>query len=261
MVKHELMDYIKRQLGYPTVNVEVTDEQIEDCIRKAIDEINPWYTPFKYLTIDVGNHCVDLTEYNIKDVTDVMKVFDSASVTGSKRSSDIDPFTYSGMNAYYGIPMYGISNYNTKIFGQQNIHKVISSYAQMYQEQFYSQLAVILQRKTAGTLYENISWKFYDNKLYIDTGVPSTTVVTIEYLPNAITVEDFDDNSPYCNSLKDLSTAYARLLQAQVVGKYRISGSPAEINYQDMRNDAKEEIERVRHELIGRLSNRFYITD
>lgn len=261
MVKHELMDYIKRQLGYPTVNVEVTDEQLEDCIQRAVNDINPWYTVFKYITVDVGNHCIDLTEYKIKDVTDVMKVFDSASINSKNKDSGVDPFTYSGMNAYYGIPMYSMQKYNNAISNRQNIHKVISSYAQMYQEQFYSQLAVILQRKTAGTLYENISWKFYDNKLYIDTGVPSTTVVTIEYIPNAITVEDFDDNTPYCSSLKDLSTAFALQLQARVVGKYQVSNSPTSINYQDMRADAEREIERVRNEIINKISNRFYITD
>lgn len=258
MKKHELMDYIKRQLGYPTVNVEVTDEQLDDCIQRAIDEINPWYTVFKYITIDVPgtNGCIDLSEYKIKDVTDVMKVYSIKNNDAINK----DPFSYSGMNIYYANPQYAIQKYTSSI-RNQNIHKVISSYAQMYQEQFYSTLAMIMQRRTAGTLYENISWKFYDNKLYIDTGVPSTTIVTIEYTPNAITVEDFEDHDSYFNSLKDLSTAYARLLQAQVVGKYRQNNSPSEINYADMRSDAKEEIERIRNELISRLSNRFYITD
>ena len=33
-----LTDYIRRQLGEPLIKVEVTDEQIEDCIFTAIDE-------------------------------------------------------------------------------------------------------------------------------------------------------------------------------------------------------------------------------
>lgn len=35
--KTELKDYIKRKLGYPVINVEVTDDQIEDCINEGIE--------------------------------------------------------------------------------------------------------------------------------------------------------------------------------------------------------------------------------
>jgi hypothetical protein len=221
--KDELIKYVKRQLGYPTVNVELTDEQINDSIMRAIDEIKPWYTIFKYLTIDVNNKSVtDLSEYRINDVTDVIKVFDISNVSG-ENSIIRDPFSYSGMNAYYGIPMYAVSNYSTSIMTNQSIHRVISNYASMYQEYFYSALATMMQKRTLGTLTENISWKFYDNKLYVDTGTPSTSVVTIEYIPQVIHVEDFEENTRYINYLKDLSVAFCLIIQARVTGKYSVS--------------------------------------
>lgn len=258
MTKSELVGYIKRQLGYPTVNVEVTDEQIDDAILDAINEIKPWYAIFKYLTVDVGTHCIDLSEYKVKDVTDVMKVFGSAS---SENSSDIDPFMYTGMMGYYSTPWYAMYKYNASVMGRQNIHQIISNYAQLHQEQLYSKLATMMEQKVAGTLYENISWKYYDNKLYIDTGVPSTDVVTIEYIPMTIAVEDFDDHDDkYMSYLKKLSVAFTQLIQARVVGKYQTSGSPTSINYSDMRNDANTEINRIREELKEN-ANRFYITD
>ena len=34
----KLTDYIRRQLGEPLIKVEVTNEQIEDCIFNSIDE-------------------------------------------------------------------------------------------------------------------------------------------------------------------------------------------------------------------------------
>ena len=260
MRKDELIKYVKRQLGYPTVNVEVTDEQIEDAITDAINEIKPWYAIFKYLTVDVGSHCVDLTEYKVKDVTDVMKVFDSS---GSDKDGDGDIRYYdtTGMYGYYSTPWYSIYKYNAAIMTNQNIHRVISSYAQLHQEAFYAKLATMMEQKAAATIYENISWKFYDNKLYIDTCVPSTAVVTIEYIPNTICVEDFGDNDDkYSNYLKKLSVAFSLLMQARVVGKYQVSGSPSNINYSDMRNDATREIDRIRQELREN-ANRFYITD
>lgn len=260
MNKNELINYVKRQLGYPTVNVELTDDQINDCIDRAIDEIKPWYTIFKYITIDVNNRSVtDLSEYKINDVTDVIKVFDLSNTTG-ENSVIRDPFSYSGMNAYYSVPMYSISKYSTSIMTNQNIHRIISSYAQMYREYFYSALATLMQERTLGTLTENISWKFYDNKLYVDTGTPSTSVVTIEYIPNVIEVDDFDEKSRYINYLKDLSVAFSLMIQARVTGKYSVSGSPTSINYSDMRSDADRDINRIRDEL-KKTANMFYITD
>lgn len=258
MKKSELKDYIKRQLGYPTVNVEVTDEQIEDQISKAINEIKPWYTVFKYLTIDVNSSCIDLTDYQIQDVTDVMKVFD---ISSKGKPSELDPFTYSGMQAYYSVPMYSISKYNNAIMHNSNIHRVISSYASMYQEQFYSKLATMMQQRTASSIKENISWKFYDNKLYIDTGFPSTSVVTIEYIPSVLKVEDFEDTDIYCNYLKDLSVAFTLIIQARVVGKTEVSGSPVSINWREMKADAEKDIDRIRADIVSKVSNRFYITD
>lgn len=257
MRKSELAGYVKRQLGYPTVNVEITDSQIEDAIEDAINEIKPWYSIFKYVTLDVGNHCIDMTEYKVKDVTDVMKVFPS----NSSSDGGVDPFSYiGGMMGYYSTPLYAMYKYNSSIMGRQNIHRVISSYAQLHQEAFYSKLATIMEQRAAGAIYENISWKYYDNKLYIDTGVPSTAVITVEYIPDTIVVEDFSDNDKYTNYLKQLSVAFSLLVQARVTGKYQVSGSPSSINYQDMRNDAQRDIDRIRQELAEN-ANRFYITD
>lgn len=256
MKKSELIDYIKRQLGYPTVNVELTDDQIDDAITSAIDEIKPWYTIFKYLTIDVMSSCIDLSEYNILEVTDVIKV---ATVGTTDQSSSVDPFSYVG-GVYMRYPMYSTYKYSMSRMSNQNIHTVISNYAQMYQEQFYSRLAMMMENRTAGMLYENISWKYYDNKLYIDTGFPSTTIVTIEYITNVKTVEDVEENTRYIRYLQDLSVAFSQIVQARVTGKYIVSGSPTSINYQDMRADAQADIERIRAD-IRKTANVFYITD
>lgn len=257
MNRSEMIEYVKRQLGYPTVNVELTENQINDSIDKAINEIKPWYTIFRYLTLDLTSHCVDLSEYDVSEVTDVIKVFDTKSANNATVS---DPFAYSGMSVYYANPMYAISNYSTSITARQGIHKIISSYAQMYQEQFYARLAMMMQERVAGTLNENISWKYYDNKLYVDTCVPSTSIITIEYIPNVADVEDFSASDRYMNYLKDLSVAFSLLVQARVTGKYQVSGSPTSINYHDMRNDAQRDIDRIRDDL-RKTANTFFITD
>lgn len=257
MLKHELLDYVKRQLGYPTIEIELTDDQINDAIDNAIDEIKPWYTVFKYLTIDVDKRCIDLSEYNILEVTDVIKVIapDQLALV-----SNTNNFATMASNAYTVYPMYATHKYATSRINDQNIHTVVSSYAQMYREQYYAYLANLVNLKTAGTLIENISWKFVDNKLYLDTGFPSTKIVTIEYITNVKYVEDVEENSRFMRYLKDLSVAFAQLVWARAVGKYSVQGSPTSINFSDMRSEANAELTRIREELKT-TSNVFYITD
>lgn len=258
MLKHELLDYVKRQLGYPTIEIELTDDQINDSIDNAIDEIKPWYTVFKYLTIDVDKRCIDLSEYNILEVTDVIKVIDPEQL--SFVSNTLNFGTLASPTAYGVYPMYATHKYATSRINDQNIHTVVSSYAQMYREQYYAYLANLVNLKTAGTLIENISWKFVDNKLYLDTGFPSTKIVTIEYITNVKYVEDVEENSRFMRYLKDLSVAFAQLIWARAVGKYSVQGSPTSINFLDMRSEANAELTRIREEMKT-TSNVFYITD
>ena len=257
MLKHELLDYVKRQLGYPTIEVELTDDQINDSIDNALDEIKPWYTVFKYLTIDTDKRCIDLSEYNILEVTDVIKVIAPSDLA---LISNTNNFATMASNAYTVYPMYATHKYATSRINDQNIHTVISSYAQMYREQYYAYLANLVNLKTAGTLRENISWKFYDGKLYLDTGFPATKIVTIEYIANVKYVEDVEENSRFMRYLKDLSVAFSQLVWARAVGKYSVQGSPTTINFSEMRNEAAAELTRIREE-IKTTSNVFYITD
>lgn len=257
MLKHELVDYVKRQLGSPTIEIELTDEQINDAIDNAIDEIKPYYSVFKYLTIDVKGQCTDLSEFGILEVTDVIKVIDPDQLA---LVSNTNNFATMAMNAYTVYPMYATHKYATSRINDQNIHTVISSYAQMYREQYYAYLANLTNLKTAGTLRENISWKFTDGKLYIDTGFPHTKIVTIEYIANVKYVEDVEENSRFMRYLKDLSVAFSQLIWARAVGKYSVQGSPTTINVSDMRSEANTELTRIREEMKSAF-NTFYITD
>lgn len=250
MNREQLIDYVKRQLGYPTVNVELTVEQMSDAIDRAIDEIKPWYSVFKYLTIDVTSSCIDLSEYNVMEVTDVIKVMSA----DQRRSESVDPFSYQlsrfpVKSSYSGFSR--INSYN---------HKIISQTAEIQRERFYDQLAMIIDNRTSGILYENISWKFYDGKLYIDTGHPSTSVVTIEYITNIKDVDDIEEGTQFMTYLQNLSVAFSQIILSRVTGKYSLSGSPSSINYQDMRSEANSEIDRIRTDL-RKTVNTFYITD
>lgn len=258
MLKHELLDYVKRQLGYPTIEIELTDEQINDAIDNAVEEIKPWYSVFRYLTLDISSPCTDLSEYHILEVTDVLKVLDPEQFSFISNTNNFG--TLVSPTAYGVYPMYATHKYATSRINDQNIHTVVSSYAQMYREQYYAYLANLVNLKTAGTLIENISWKFVDNKLYIDTGFPHTKIVTIEYIPDIRYTENVAENTRYIRYLKDLAVAFAQLTWARAVGKYSVQGSPTTINFSDMRSEATAELTRIREELKA-TANMFYITD
>jgi hypothetical protein len=262
MTRKDLVEYIKRKLGDPTFNVELTDEQYHDAIDDALEEINPWCTVFRYVTLDVTGSVIDLTKYNVADVTDVIKVMAGG---GLAMNSSISNLGSSQLDMNFGgtvIPQFWSSTYQFEnaVTRFEDISRVTELYIQSRRERLYNQFANMAQAQLLGTLYENVSWKYYDDKLYIDTCVPPTNIVTIEYIPVSLEVEDINQKDQFYKHMKDLAVAFAQLVQARVTGKYQIANSPTSINFTDMRNDANKEIDRIREELRTNI-NRFYITD
>lgn len=264
MTRADLIEWIKRQLGYPTRNVELNNDQLEDAVNFALHEVQPWYTSYHYLTIDVTSKVINLEGYNVYDVSDVIKI-----PRGSLNSSSAldDPFSYGGyyggmfpMGAYGGVGTTASTYYISRLTNS-DIHHVVSAYTQQYQELFYTKLAYILAQRTNGLLRPSMNFE-YDRPtklLYIDPGYPQVDLVTIEYIPYLYNPEVVTDNR-YIRIIQDLALGQALSTLSRVVGKYTISNSPSTINYQDYRTDSEALISRAREELKNITVN-WYITD
>lgn len=261
MTRTDLIEWIKRQLGYPTRNVELTEDQLNDAVTFALQEVQPWYSMTEYVTFDLNNgSAVDLSEFQIYNILDIIKIPKNAVSSGNSYE---DPFSYP--YGYGGIAAggYGIMGTQTYISRLTNsdIHHVISAYAKQYNELFYARLAQLIVQRTAGTILPTENYEFDPNTniLYIATGYPPSTLLTLEYVPKLLDVDKVRDDR-YLRCTQDLALGQAMITLSRVVGKYDVSNAPAAVRYDLYHSDGQDLIGRARDEL-KRISRTTYITD
>ena len=90
--REAIVAWIKAKLGYPVVELELTDEQLDICIDDALDEISPWVVQRQYVTLPVSE-CIDLTEYNVSYVINVHKA-NGANESNVDAIDVFSPYTY-----------------------------------------------------------------------------------------------------------------------------------------------------------------------
>lgn len=223
-----IREWIKRKLGSPLIEVELDEDQIEDCIDDALDEVAPWVVQRQYITLP-ASECIDLSEYKIAYVINVHKANGASQVTG--QMDVFNPYSFS------------------IVTNRQNL--------------VYDQLERLIHTRTMNDLKDNISFKFIANKLYLDVGYPTATMVTIEYSPQITDVsildQDDEDSRLYRKFVKRFALAYARATLANIRGKFTISGSPAELDADRQESKSDSEIEILREELRDTVSTHFAI--
>lgn len=217
--------WIKAKLGYPTVEIELTDEQLDICIDDALDEIAPWVVQRQYVTLPV-QECIDLSEYNVSYVIAVHKA-NGASNSSDNQLDVFSPYTYM---------------------------EVRGSYQGITYSRIESQLFDNLQQATK----DNISWKYIKPKLYLDIGVPVATQVTIEYSPN---IDDLDSltDPMYKKFVKRFALAFARAILSDIRGKFSVSGSPVELDGSTQDSKSERELEELRQELRDTVNTHFMV--
>ncbi len=72
----ELKDWVLIKLGWPTLTVELTDEQLDSCVADAIATYSKYcYMEEKYLTVNLRFYKphvgLDLKDFNIVSVKDI----------------------------------------------------------------------------------------------------------------------------------------------------------------------------------------------
>ena len=217
--------WIKAKLGYPTVEIELTDEQLDICIDDALDEIAPWVVQRQYVTLPV-QECIDLSEYNVSYVIAVHKA-NGASNSSDNQLDVFSPYTYM---------------------------EVRGSYQGITYSRIESQLFDNLQQATK----DNISWKYIKPKLYLDIGVPVATQITIEYSPN---IDDLDSltDPMYKKFVKRFALAFARAILSDIRGKFSVSGSPVELDGSTQDSKSERELEELRQELRDTVNTHFMV--
>lgn len=224
--RDNVKSWVKRKLGYPVVQVELTDDQLEDCIDDALDEIAPWVVQRQYITLP-ASQCMDLSPYNVSYVINVHKA--DGEQDAQAQVDVFNPMSY------------------TEIRGGSSIRGY--TYTRI-EQQLYTGLVQQLK--------DNISYRFIKPKLYLDIGYPTATRVTIEYSPEIDDLESITD-ALYQKFVKRFALAYARAVLSDIRGKYAVSGSPVELDGSTQESKSDKELESIRQELKDTVTTHFMV--
>lgn len=219
----DLIDYIMRQLGAPSVEVELTSDQLQDCIDYSIKE----YSSFAWdgeleesvvLTVDGRGN------YQLPDF--ITTIINFKSIQG---------FQNYGQN--YVPDRWSEEFYRAFESNSTGIDAVISISNTFTMYEKYMQKEI------------NYSFNNIKNQIYIMEEFSGDVVIhyTREYTP------DKRDKIYDHQWVKDMSVEKARFLQSTVTGKYAqtlIGG--ATINYDDMRSKAETAIEDLKEQLFSK---------
>lgn len=213
-----LTKYIKEELGWPQLQVELTDEQILHCIEKSVQMFsNVAYDGelTRYIKFDCqgqGNYFVD------PEIEEIIQICQSGIFVGSDLNGLVDQnlsnyiLSTSGVALSYLVTLSSTRSLVDKYFGNKvnfefNSHKGLLTIFQNY----FGPLLIEAKCKYVPDEYD----KIYDQEW-----------------------------------VKAMSVAQARLMQSVVLGKYSaplINGS--QVNYSDIRQLAQDEIQKLTEEL------------
>jgi len=221
----DLTDYILRQLGSPIVEVELTSDQIQDCIDYSIKEFSSfaWDGELKetvILNVD-GRGTYLLPEF----VSTIIKV-----------------------SSVLGFQSYG-QNYIPDRWSEQFFNAFASNGTG-------NGISAIVSLSTTLSLYD----KYMQTELnYYFNAYKSTIQILQEFKGNLLIEYSYEYTPDKVDKIynhqwvKDMSVAKARFLQSTVTGKFSqtlIGG--ATINYDDMRSKAETAIEDLKEQLFSK---------
>lgn len=224
----KVKDFVLRKLGHPLVRVELTLQQLKDSIDETIEEIAPWVVQPEFITVNTNSQ-IDLSEYNISYIINVVPA--DRDVSGGIQNG--------GVTDIFAVGYYGTSG---------------------YREAFYSQLELGLLNRNKESISGGVSWKFIDrsSKLLIDVGSTDAKRVTIEYSPKIKSIDDLTEDI-YVSFAKKFALAFSRATLSDIRGKFRVEGSPVELDSSEQSDKSNSELERLREELKNTVSTHFSI--
>lgn len=218
----DLRTYILEELGWPQLNVELTDNQLNHCIEKSVQQ----FANFSYdgeLTKYIKFDCQGRGVYNVSDeIEEILQLNQSG-------------LFYSGydMNGYVDQ---NLSNYILNTSGTALSYLVTLSATRSLTQKYFGNSVNFEFNSHKGTL-----------TVFQDFVGPLLIEAKFRYVPNE---KDKIYNHEW---VKKMAVAQARLMQSTIVGKYNqnlVGG--AQVNYSDMRSLAESEIEVLNEELINR---------
>jgi len=226
-----LIKHIKEQLGAPTINIEVTTNQMSSIIDSAVQK----FTEYAYGTLE-GTVILELNgkgEYVLPDtITNVIKL-----AKGS--TSNLTNFSANFGSGY--VPDLWSEQFFTGSLTGGIIPGIIA----------ISTTKAVLEKYFGDDIVYNFN--HLSKKLQVLDSYAGPVVLHYEYEYLADENNDLVYNHEW---IKEYCIAKTKFLWGTVTGKYNqtlVGG--AQINYSDMKQEAQEEINRLQEELLTKWSD------
>jgi hypothetical protein len=245
--REEIRKYVFTSLGYPIVNVELSQLQLDVAIDQALNEyLSTGAFETSYVQLPVNNSSSNVFDIPEDAATVKNVVFNIPFETAAGSTQDIFSF------AVYASP-FG-PNYTNFVHAAGNLG-VFFEYLQ--------------NRNRA--IGNTITFKVVNNQLYVWPLPRNAPSILIEYSKNAFGVEDKDENISLSNSwginwIRKYALAVSKGMLGKVRGKFsQVSGGPGNesqtLNAAELVAESKEEIAALMTDLFERKSHIQFFLD
>jgi len=230
--RQAMKDYALRSLGAPLVDIDITEEQMDDRIDEALDFFREYYfdgVQKMYLKYQITEQDIENKYITIPDhVWGIIRIFPLANTAQSQPNI---------FDLQYQLRM--------------NDLRDLTSTSLIYYSQVMSHLALIDNLLTKG---KQLRWNRNTDKLYIDANWDVTFVDGTWILIECYSALDPDESTKFWNNrlLKEYVTALFKKQWAAPLKKYSNIALPGGItvNGQELYDEASAEIEKIETEVM-----------
>lgn len=285
---HDLKDAILRRLGAPIINVEVTEEQIFDCISRALelfgeyhyDGVEKSYATFVLTKEQAAHGVLNLKGHNVYAVTQILRGSGSSLLTmdGTATYPWFSDFlmgiagtgaALGGCN-FYGPSGYGADlGYFTQLMSYKNMmDDLLNPLPDYYYNDATEQLKITGKIKEGDLVIIEVYTKAYadvdsmvgDTIGYGTVGCDAGTFTSLQHYQNpnlgqSMTVGNTHgrrENGCYNNRwVKDYATALVKELNGTILAKHQGMQLPGGVTIDGIRmiEEARIDIEKLKEEL------------
>ena len=262
--EEKLVNYIRTQLGEPMVTVDVSPEQILQCIDDSFIKFSDWALAGMEDMLFIIEVQKDIQDYILDDrVKSVIgaSFADGVQGYGNSSGSSISLGDFGTIGVGYVPYVDGMGNvssltsFGTVAGGTSGVAGGIAGNTANTNNGIESIWASMVQRDIYQKLFSShISFDYNESnhtlRLFGDVQGPVVIEAAIEYIPNPI--YDLAYNHAW---IKSYSKNLVKRLWGQQVGKYSqslIGG--ATINYDRIISEAQEEIDKLDEDLMSKYS-------
>ena len=217
--REELEERIKAKLGFPVVEVELEQTQIDAAIDEALEDIDGYINETMLISRKVPRKGrIDLSDEPVDFVTQVYK-------TPSKEDTEFILIPYSNIENYQML--------NRRNVGIDFRSRVFRHY---------------LNKQVLNTIKDPVSFRWEEPYLYLEQGFPKVNKATIEFVPYMTEVNHLPKGK-WWKMVRRLALAKAKYMLGRIRGKYDAQNSPFDMDGDDLIQEGKEEEEEILEKL------------